>query len=455
MDNSSKQNTDASPVSGQIFSDKESAYQEAVSSPVEDLKQEDLYSESPPPASYPEGVSPPPPEMAAPPPPFVEDPRRKILFLALFIIIILSLGFLLIRFLLSRFRPATTNNTVNITLNYWGLWEEETVFKPIIEDYQKKNQGITIKYLRQNPIDYRERLQAAIEREEGPDLFRFHNTWLPMLSGILSPLPKDVMADEEFSKTFYPVASSDLKAGNAFYGLPLEIDGLLLFYNEDILKGANVPVPKTWVDVQNSISKLTVKEDNRIITSAIALGVAENIEHFSDILGLMMLQNGTVLNKSLFICPDPKDTDCDIQALKFYRQFADPPNNTWDNSLENSVNAFAGGKVAMIFAPAWQANVIQIISPDLNFKTAKVPQLPCNQDPCPEVHWASYWVEGVNNKSKYKKEAWQFLKYLVSSEVQQALYAEQIKIRKLFGEPYSRVDLAKNLNDNPYLAPLL
>jgi len=172
-------------------------------------------------------------------------------------------------------------------------------------------------------------------------------------------------------------------------------------------------------------------------------------------LGLMMLQNGTNLNKSLNSCADTSSTKCTEEALTFYHKFSTLPNNTWDNSLDNSILAFAGGKVAMIFAPSWQAHIINEINPNLKFKTAKVPQLPCNQNPCPEINWASYWVEGVSVKSKNQSQAWLFLKYLTSKSVEEKLYAEQTKIRKLFGEPFSRVDLGASLKDNPYLAPLI
>lgn len=457
MDDSSKPNESNSNTSGQIFSDNEkSAYQEAVFSP------EEANLPPPQPGADPQysppdtGSEPPPPDTFSGPPPFVVDPRRKFMVIGLIIIIIFIIIFFAVRILSSRNKPKPdTALKEKITLNYWGLWEEAEVIRPVIEEYQKNNQLIEIKYQRMDPVDYRERLQATIDRGEGPDIFRYHNTWIPMMVKYLSPLPKDTVSDNEFTKTFYPVVESDLKIGSNFYGLPLEIDGLLLFYNEDILRGANVPVPKTWVDVQNAVPKLTVKNGNRIVTSAIALGTAENIEHFSDILGVMMLQNGTNLNKSLFACPDPNTTDCAVEALTFYRKFAAVPNNTWDDSLENSILAFAGGKVAMIFAPSWQAHVISEINPNLKFKTAKLPQLPCNQDPCPEINWATYWVEGVSAKGEHQKEAWQFLKYLVSKETQTKLYSQQSKIRKLFGEPFSRVDLGSSLDDNPYLSPLM
>ena len=457
MDGSSKQNEQVQ--SGQIFAgeNEKSAYEQAVFSPADDINQPAQQIQEPAEQNNQQASSPPPTEQGfPPPPPFVEDPRRKFLIIILFIIIFLGGGFFLLRLLGSRKTPAVENKPKEkVTLNYWGLWEEEVMLRPAIEAYQKENPHIEIKYIRQDPIDYRERLQAAIDRDEGPDIFRFHNNWLPMLVSHAASIPKDIMSDDNFKKTFYPVVSRDLLVGGNFYGIPLEIDGLMLYYNEDILQGAAVSVPQTWVDVQNAVQKLTVKEGNRIVTSAIALGTAENIEHASDILAVMMLQNGTMLNESLFKCSDPSKTDCAVQTLTFYRRFAAIPNNTWDDSLENSILAFAGGKVAMIFAPSWQAYVISQINPNLNFKTAKLPQLPCNVEPCPYVNWATYWVEGVSAKSKYQTESWQFLKYLVSSEVQQKLFAEQLKVRKLFGEPYSRVDLGASLKDNPYLAPLI
>ena len=79
----------------------------------------------------------------------------------------------------------------------------------------------------------------------------------------------------------------------------------------------------------------------------------------------------------------------------------------------------------------------------------------CDREPCPEINWASYWVEGVSVKSKKQDTSWQFLKFLLQPENMQKLYEGQSKVRKLFGEPYSRVDLGKNLSDNPYLSPLI
>ena len=322
-----------------------------------------------------------------PPPTFEEEEEgvRKPPF-ALFVFIGIAVLVGLMLFFLRVFRkPAEPQE---ITLTYWGLWEEEAVFAPIIESFQRKHPHIKILYQNSSPQQYRERLVAAIREGEGPDIFRFHNTWLPMLREELAPLPQEVMSNAEFEATFYPVAVSDLKYQGRYYGLPLEIDTLALFYNEEILKAAGFSPPTTWEEFQHQALALTVKDEKgRIITAGAALGTASNVEHFSDILGLIMLQNGVDLK-------NPNSSQ-GVEALTFYRMFAEPPHNTWDETLDNSILAFAQGQVAMIFAPSWQVFVIKAINPDLPFKVAPVPQLPGVN-----ITWASYWVEGVSSRSR-------------------------------------------------------
>ncbi len=326
-----------------------------------------------------------------------------------------------------------------VTITYWGLWENDAIVSPIIADFEAKNNKIKVQYIKQSPKQYRERLQAAIARGDGPDVFRFHNTWVAMLRNDLAMVPATVMTPSQFSSAFYPVANADLVAGENIFGIPLEIDGLGLYYNEDLFATAGVTPPTTWEEMLTVVPKLTVKNETTIITSALALGTTGNIEHFSDIVATMIMQNGSSLRE-----PATKEAE---EALVFYRKFATPtdPVYTWNESLDNSVYAFASGKVAMILAPSWRAFDIKQINPDLRFKIAPIPQLPGST-----VTWASYWVEGVSAKSKNQEAAWQFMKYLTSRETAMKLYAQESKTR-LFGEPYARIDLASSISDDPYV----
>ncbi len=317
------------------------------------------------------------------------------------------------------------------SLTYWGLWESENVMSSLIADFQKANPKIQINYQRQSHKDYRERLQSALAGEEGPDIFRFHNTWLPMLGRSMTPAPKQVAEQLNLQTNFFPVVSQDLVSGGNVYGVPIGFDSLALFYNTNIFNTAGKTPPTTWDDLRRTAMDLTVKDSSgRIQVAGVALGTVGNIDHFSDILGLMMLQNGADLaNPTGSLAED---------ALRFYTIFS-TQDKVWDQTLPSSTYAFAIGKVAMIFAPSWRIEEIRNINPNLQFKTYPVPQLPDTK-----VAWATYWAEGVSAKSKNSAAAWKFLQYLSSTEVMAKFYTNASQVRS-FGEPYPRVDLASQL----------
>lgn len=332
-----------------------------------------------------------------------------------------------------------TTASQEVTITYWGLWENDAVTRQFLADFESTHPKIKVQYTQQSPKQYRERLQSAINRGEGPDVFRFHNTWIPMLRNQLALVPATVMTPAEFSSTFFPTISNDLVSGTSIFGIPLMIDGLGLYINDELFVTAGVVEPSTWTDLINLIPKLTVKNGTAIVTSAMALGTTNNVEHFSDILGLMFLQNGATIAN-----PVGKEAE---GTLIFYRKFADPsdPLYTWSEGMDNSVSAFATGRVAMILAPSWRAHDVAQINPKLRFHIVPVPQLQGNA-----VAWSSYWVEGVSSRSKNLAAAWEFTKYLTSKEGAEKLYTEASKAR-LFGEPYARVDLANMVMEDPYV----
>jgi len=371
--------------------------------------------------------------ISPPPPARRPSGARKIIPILLVIVLLGLLGFG------GWFVYGMIMKSKTITLTYWGLWEEDATLRTILTDFETTHPNIKVQYTKQSPRQYRERLQAAIERNEGPDVFRFHNTWVPMLRNELSPAPKSIITAEQFSRMFYPVATADLVGGQFVYGMPMMIDGLGLYYNEDLFATAGVTPPVTWEDVLNIVPKLTVRNENTIISSAIALGTTGNVEHFSDIVATMMMQNG-----ALMTTPTGKQAE---EALIFYKKFSTPadPVYTWNETMDNSVYAFASGKVAMILGPSWRAFDIKQISPKLRFKIIPIPQLPGNT-----VTWASYWVEGVSTKSKYPNEAWELVRYMAGKDVVTKFYAEASKTR-LFGEPYALVELADTLKADSYV----
>lgn len=334
-----------------------------------------------------------------------------------------------------------SNNNAPITLTYWGLWQPTNTMQLVIAEYEAAHPKVKINYTMQSPKNYRSRLQAAIAAGEAPDIARIHNTWLPMFLKSLSPAPPELISSASLN-AYYPVVGKNATSGGKVYALPLGIDGLALFYNQDILKELNASPPSDW----NTLRKLafdltkTNPETKLIERAGAALGTTGNVEHWSDILGLLILQNSGNPGK-------PSETAVQ-DALTFFTIFS-TQDKSWDATQPNSVYAFATGTVAMILAPSWQVTEIKAINPDLKFGIAPAPTLPSTN-----VSWATYWMEAVPLSSKNPEAAWEFIKYLSSEEALQKMYAGATQVHGL-GNPYPLQSMKNLLSNDPLVGPFV
>ncbi|AKM80980.1 MAG: hypothetical protein UT13_C0001G0016 [Candidatus Pacebacteria bacterium GW2011_GWF2_38_9] len=343
---------------------------------------------------------------------------------------------------------ATSSATTQITtVTYWGLWEDSQILKQVIADFESKNPSIKIDYRKQSHQDYRERLQQAIDSGNGPDIFRYHVSWVPMLSTSLAAMPSSVMSLTEYKQIFYPVASTNLQVGGQIVGIPMMYDGLALFYNKEMLKTANLDVPTTWAELRTAANRLTVpsnlneRRSDNITRAGLAIGNAGNVDNFSDILALLIIQNGGN--------PANANSQYVKDAITFYTNFV-KQDKVWSDRLANSTTAFARGDVAMILAPSWRVHEVKNLNPNLDFAVARVPQLD-TENP---ASWATFWAEGVSAKSKNKDAAWAFLKYLSTPEVLRKFYNDASQYRA-FGEVYPRTDMASELQSSELVGAYL
>ncbi len=360
---------------------------------------------------------------------------KKIIIIALSLAIVL--GFVFWRFGPSISLFGGSKPSGPITLTYWGLWEDDNLIKPLIEAYTKQNPNIVINYVKQSSINYRTRVQTQIREGVGPDVFRIHNSWIPMFLSDVASAPSDIFNLTDYRNIFYPVAEESLVRSNQILAAPMEVDGLALYYNEEILNGIGGKPPKNWQEFIDLATKMTVKDASGIKTAGAAIGSTGNVDHWSDLIAVLLLQQPGVDLTNVATAPV-------AEIFRFYTGFVtDPKRKTWDINLPNSTQMFAQGRLGFYFAPSWRAHELRVANPNLKFKVASVPQLSGKS-----VAYASFWAEAVSKNSKNPKEAWKFVKYLSSAEGEKLAYQQASQIR-LFGEPYSQTVLASEIAQDP------
>ncbi|MFA5932668.1 MAG: extracellular solute-binding protein [Microgenomates group bacterium] len=334
-------------------------------------------------------------------------------------------------------KPNPENEQVILT--WWGLFDEEQVYRTVIATYEQDHPNVKIVYSKESTLNYRPRLQTQLRAGQGPDIFMIHSSWVPMFAGDLAAAPETIFPTNSFVTAYYPIVKDNLVVANRVYGIPMEVDGLGMYYNEDILRFAGVDVPKTWQQFLDAARKLTVKNDKgQIQTAGASLGTASNVDDWPEILGLLFLQQPSTSLAS----PGSKGG---VDVIRFYTSFIiDPQNKTWDVTLPNSTQMFIDGKLAFYFADSKKAAEIQSANPNLKFKVAPVPQLPGG-----ETNWGGFWDYSVSTKQTYT-EAWKFLQYLSTPQAMQVLYQQKTQ-NQLVGDAFPRRDMADLLVNDPIL----
>lgn len=370
--------------------------------------------------------------------------KKKLIVIILAVLLVLGLVFALVSFL---FRGSESSDEA-VTLTYWGVWEDISVLQPAFDEFQRQNPNITVNYEKidiKTLGDYVDRLKTRTAEGNGPDVMRFHSSWLVQLDDILAPFPSEVVEGTGLGQDFYSTVERDLEKNGAYYGLPLSIDTLSLYVNREYLDNIGADVPTTWNELESTARELTTIEGGKIIRSGVSLGTYDNISHASDIIALLFLQNGAQIDDL-----NEQNMESAESALQFYTRFSDNSDiAVWDQTMENSKTAFAGGKLALYFGYSWDIFEIKAANPNLKFEVHPVPELFGTN-----ATISSYWAEGVSNKSENQEAAFKLITFLGQNDTLQMIYENQVKVRG-FGSPLPKKSMVQILEGQPLIAPFV
>ena len=339
---------------------------------------------------------------------------------------------------------------ITATLNFWGVGDPPAAYGAAIQSFNATYKKVTINY-RSFPDakTYNAAVLNALASGQGPDIFMIPNTDLGSEINKITPVPQTMLPLINLQSLFPPVVEQDFVSQNQIYALPLSIDTLALIYNRKLFDQAGVPLPTTWNswnDFVKYVPQLVQKDSaGNIIQAAAAIGGTNaNINHASDLLALIMLQDG--VNLSAQGGGAGLSSQAAQNALAFYTQFAasSSADYTWNASLSNSLDSFAQGKTAMIFDYESAIPQIQSQSQFLDLETAAVPQPQGISNP---VAYPSYWGYVVSKQSRNAALAWAFILNMTTNAQNAAAYVTAT------GKPPALNSVIYNYESDPILSP--
>ena len=297
------------------------------------------------------------------------------------------------------------------SLEFWGIEDDEEVWRKVIDEFRKEYSHITVTYRRFPADSYEETLVNRLAEGKGPDVFVLKNSWVAKHRDKIFPLPAESnpLPSSELKRIFADDPATALLAPKGeLLGLPIFIDSLALFYNKDIFDGVGIAQPPATWEAATEISRRLTKTlpSGDISRSGMALGTGKNIAHAFEILSAMFLQRGeAIISQNGRVIELGRSAE---EALAFYASFADPSgkNFSWTGRMPPSLDAFATGQVVMAIGFSSDIKRIRAKNPHLNFGISPLPQTGGSQ---PSRTSASYFFPTVSRLSKNPSPAWQFI----------------------------------------------
>ncbi len=280
---------------------------------------------------------------------------------------------------------------IKTDLEFWGIFDKADAYQGAIAAFQKTYPGVTVNYRGfTNVAEYESALLDALAAGRGPDIFMIRSSALSREINKIVPVPSTKFSLLDLRNLFPRVVEADFTQKGAIFALPLSIDTLALFYNQDHFdQKAITSPPKTWEEFEAVIPKLK--------------GIAT--DQAPDLLSLLMLQAGTRMisedgSRATFASREGED------AFNFYTKFA------WPN-FRGALDAFSREDISIIFEYARGRERIKAKNPFLNFRISDIPQ-PKQAEKA--IAYSNYWGYSVARQSRKQNLAWDFILTLTTNK---------------------------------------
>jgi multiple sugar transport system substrate-binding protein len=316
---------------------------------------------------------------------------------------------------------AATGQQVTITWGFWGSPEEKASHEKVAAEFMKTHPDIKVEIWHQPWDDYFTKLKtlwASGDPKTIPDVLFLSPIPDYAATGVLEDLDPYIQKSNYDLKDYWPALLESGKYQDKVYGLPRDIGLEVLYYNKTIFDEAKVAYPTdnwTWDDLLDAAKKLTVVEGNGRV-KRYALGMEGGK------WSLWVNQNKASIlddmrNPSKCTLTDPKA----VEAIKF---FSDMMSNNYamrDAALSQAggdAAVFQSGQVAMIIQNASRVSAFNAAK--LNYDVAAVP-IPKEGQRSASAGGAAWTMSA---KSDNKEAAWEFIRWLQSTDGGQRLYTQ-------------------------------
>ena len=300
-------------------------------------------------------------------------------------------------------------------IDFWYLWagNEEIALKEIIEDYNAQSDQYVIK---SSMCDIAKQI-AGMASKNGPDVTDIVDNSVANLAskGIIRPLDEYAATEPEMMSDFLPAAMRQCKYEEQLYGLPINCQTSMIYYNKKAFSDAGVEkLPETMEEFKKLIFDLTLVDDSgKIIQTAWPWTAT------LDYKGLVQLNGGHFYNEDMTeVTPDdPVMIEMLTMGQEYAEKFGVDNIRKFNASLGNWISPqdpFFVGKQVMRSDGWYLTNYIESTGHGEDLDWGVFP-LPTNEEN-KGAGQISTSIFVVPTNGDNPDGAWDFLKYLMQPE---------------------------------------
>lgn len=330
-------------------------------------------------------------------------------------------------------KPKTDKTIVQFSA--WGSQSETALLTPLIKEFEVQNPDIKIKFVH-IPQNYFQKLHLLFASNLAPDVVFLNNYYAPkyVKAALLEDLTPYINKKDYFEK-----ALDGFTFDGKIYAVPRDVSDLVIYYNKDIFKKYNVPLPKdgwTMADYIRTAKMLSKDTDGDGVNDIWGSSFETDTLFY---LPFLMSDGASILSddgKKILLGYPPA-----IEAIQDYADMANKYNIAPKKSQSASLTMaqlFLQQKIAMQLSGRW---LVPKYRQEAKFDWDIVQFPRGSAGSVVNIDSSGY---AIAKSSKHKKDALRFVEFVSSKESLDYLSQSGLIVPARVDSAYSESFLAKN-----------
>lgn len=305
-----------------------------------------------------------------------------------------------------------------VTIDYWQYYYESKVnlMDELIAEFEAANPGIKVVQTTFPYDGYEEKLAAAIQAKQAPDIVNLFYGWVAkyVKAGVLQELPGEAFTPEAIEEKFIDLVKIN-KFDGKYYTVPTAVRTLALFYNKTLLKEAGYDAPPATLDELLTVAKACTKRDANGTMTQSGLTFQTNAQLHSFFRPVLLSLYGAETLSDDYKQVLWTKTDAGYEAFEYLCALGDAKDGVGEVGFQGGDStAFINGAAAMTIDGSFRLSTLYAKGQNIDWAVTEIPSKDGRQST-----FGSFWCNGVLKgvEGAELEASAKFLEFLTSYDV--------------------------------------